>query len=143
MDVTELPFNRFVGIQKCVNSEDGIFYLPEQPQYLNHIETVHASALFSLAEASSGQFLAQHLKLDADSIIPVLRRGEIKYRKPATGKIRSRGTFDAEAWDQFHDSFARKRRALIAFAIEILDQDNRVVALASYEWFVTERPKEV
>jgi hypothetical protein len=80
MDVTELPFNRFVGVQKCTDRANGIFQLPDHSQYLNHIGTVHASALFALAEASSGQFLAQHLVLDPNTIIPVLRRGDIKYQ---------------------------------------------------------------
>ena len=139
MDVTELPFNRFVGIQKCPDRAEGIFQLPEHPQYLNHLGTVHASALFALAEASSGQFLAQHLTLDPNTIIPVLRRGEIKYRKAAMGAVYSRGNFLPDDWKQFHETFDRKRRALISFSIEILNLDDVTVALATYEWFVAER----
>lgn len=142
MDVAELPFNQFVGILKCPEHVEGIFCLPAGPQYLNHLGTVHASALFTLAEASSGQFLAHQLKVIASSIVPVLRRGEIKYRKPATGRIYSRGRFVSDHWDQFHDTYERKRRALIAFVIEILDQEDVVVAQGSYEWFVMERPQE-
>jgi hypothetical protein len=139
MDVTELPFNRFVGVQKCTDRANGIFQLPGLSQYLNHLGTVHASALFALAEASSGQFLAQHLVLDPNTIIPVLRRGDIKYRKPAMGVVYSKGTFEPDDWDHFHETFDRKRRALISFGIEILNQDDVTVALASYEWFIAER----
>jgi hypothetical protein len=139
MDVTELPFNRFVGVQKCTDRTNGIFQLPAHSHYLNHLGTVHASALFALAEASSGQFLAQHLILKPDTIIPVLRRGDIKYRKPAMGVVFSRGAFVPDDWNHFHEIFDRKRRALISFGIEILNQDDVVVALASYEWFVAER----
>lgn len=139
MDVTALPFNRHVGVEKYEDKTNGIFQLPDDSRYHNHLGTVHASALFALAEATSGQFLVEHLVLDPETIVPVLRRGDIKYRKPAMGAVYSRGTLVAEDWKHFHETFDRKRRALISFAIEILNQEEVVVALASYEWFIAER----
>ena len=83
MDVTQLPFNQFVGITKYEKKETGIFELSADPKYLNHVDTVHASALFGLAEASSDQFLSEHLEVNEEEVAPILRRAEIKYRKPA------------------------------------------------------------
>jgi hypothetical protein len=55
------------------------------------------------------------------------------------GVVYSRGAHVPDDWSHFHETFDRKRRALISFGIEILNQDDVAVALASYEWFVAER----
>jgi acyl-coenzyme A thioesterase PaaI-like protein len=137
IEITQLPFNQLVGIEKCTDKEGGIFQLPQDGKYSNHLDTVHASALFSLAEASSGQFLIDHIKLpDTEKIVPLLRRADIKYRKPATGRILSRGDYIEEDWKVFHDTFDRRKRALIAFRIDLLDLDDRVLAQAKFEWFI-------
>ena len=139
MDITRLPFNQFVGIEKCAENADGIFKLSADPKYLNHVGTIHASALFALAEASSGEFLSRNLKRDEESIFPILRRADIKYRKPATGIVYTKGIYMKENWDKFHESYQKKKRAQIAFQIDVLNEENIIVAIANYEWFVTEK----
>jgi len=52
MNVAQIPFNAFIGIERAQGSER-LLALPEHPRYLNHLGTVHASALLALAEASS------------------------------------------------------------------------------------------
>ena len=137
MNITHLPFNLFIGIEKYENKNDGIFQLPADPKYLNHVGTVHASALYALGEASSGEFLAQYIKLDKQSISPILRRADIKYRKPATGRVYAKGIYKEEDWDKFHQSYQKKKKALIAFQIDIINDENTVVATGHYEWFVS------
>src|ERR1035438_8092756 len=53
MDVSAIPFNRFLGLR----AGDTALTLPADPKYHNHLGTVHAGAQFSLAEAASGQWL--------------------------------------------------------------------------------------
>jgi acyl-coenzyme A thioesterase PaaI-like protein len=43
LSVTELPFNKFVGIQ-IADEAAHLLRLPSGKQYLNHLGTVHASA---------------------------------------------------------------------------------------------------
>ena len=54
MDITLIPFNALVGIEYA-DAEGALLQLPSDPRYLNHIGTVHASAMLALAEASSGE----------------------------------------------------------------------------------------
>ena len=122
MNITQLPFNQFIGIEKCENKTDGIFQLPTDPKYLNHVDTVHASALYALGEASSGEFLAQNTKLDKESITPILRRADIKYRKLAIGQVYTKGIYKEEDWVKFHEFYRKKKIALIAFQIDILNE---------------------
>jgi acyl-coenzyme A thioesterase PaaI-like protein len=84
--VVTLPFNQHIGIQKSETS-DGLLELPAGNQFLNHIGTVHACAQLALAEACSGEFLLQSLSGQLVGILPVVRRVEAKFRKPANGKL--------------------------------------------------------
>lgn len=56
MKVTELPYNKFIGIKKARDS-GYLLKLDESPDYLNHLGNVHAGAQLSLAEAASGEYL--------------------------------------------------------------------------------------
>jgi hypothetical protein len=82
MKVLEIPFNKFIGLQQADTENDSIFKLERKKEYLNHLGTIHASALFALAEASSGEFLLNEFKDYKLDIIPVVRKVEIKYSKP-------------------------------------------------------------
>jgi hypothetical protein len=50
--VTDLPFNRVVGLRASGRPELGALELEDSPRYHNHLETVHASAQFALAAAA-------------------------------------------------------------------------------------------
>jgi hypothetical protein len=85
--VSELPFNRFLGVQTATDPSQ-LLRLPSGEQYLNHLGSVHASAQLALAEASSGEFLLRHFG-SAEAIVPVVRRIEANFRKPAKGAVTS------------------------------------------------------
>ena len=85
MDITHLPFNHFIGIETCEGNTEGIFQLSADQKYLNHVGTVHASALYALAEASSGEFLSRNLRIEIESIFPILRRADIKEKSGKRG----------------------------------------------------------
>lgn len=73
--------------------------LNEKPEYRNHLNTVHASAMFALAEATSGHYLLEHFN-ELSDIIPVVRKVEVKYRKPVVGVVYSTARFlDMEKTD--------------------------------------------
>jgi len=134
MQITELPFNRFIGIQTSTDPER-LLQLPAGDQYLNHLGTVHASALLALAEASSGEFLLRHFGT-SDGIVPVVRRLESKFRKPAKGSISSAASVSPDAFAQFDTDLAARSRALITIAVELHDQFGAHVLSASVEWFI-------
>jgi hypothetical protein len=51
MNVTEIPFNHYIGIKES-NQEKYLLMLDKSDNQLNHLGTMHASAQFSLAEAT-------------------------------------------------------------------------------------------
>jgi acyl-coenzyme A thioesterase PaaI-like protein len=137
-NVTELPFNRFVGLQPA-EQPDKLLQLPAGAHYLNHLGTVHASAQLALAEASSGEFLLRHLG-STDGIVPVVRRLEAKFRKPANGALTSTATVAPDALEQLRADLAAKGRALIAVTIDLHDASGAHTLTATVEWFIQKIP---
>lgn len=136
--VTELPFNRFLGLESSPDPAQ-LLRLPYGPQYLNHLGTVHASAQLALAEASSGEFLLRSLGPDS-GVIPVVRRLESKFRKPANGAITSTVTTPPETLDQLRADLAAKGRAIVSIAVELHDESGAHTLSATVEWFITKLP---
>ena len=135
--VTELPFNRFLGLEAVESPK--LLRLPAGDQYLNHLRTVHASAQLALAEASSGEFLLRVLGPSA-GFVPVVRRMEAKFRKAAHGAVTSTVTTPEAALLALQAELAEKRRAFISIAVELHDSTSAHTLSASVEWFITAAP---
>ena len=132
--VTELPFNSFLGIQ--VATEPSLLLrLPSDTQYLNHLGTVHASAQLALAEASSSEFLVRHFG-STEGILPVVRRLEAKFRKPANGVVPSTVTAAPEFLAQLDAKLSAKGRCLIPVSVELDDESGAHTLSATVEWFI-------
>jgi hypothetical protein len=136
--VTELPFNSFLGIQVAAEPSK-LLRLPSGDQYLNHVGTVHASAQLALAEASSGEFLLRHFG-STERIVPVVRRLEAKFRKPANGTITSTATAAHASLEELDLELASKGRAVIPITVELHDQSGVHTLSATVEWFVQRLP---
>ena len=59
MNVLDLPFNKILLIKKS-DVPDTILMLEDRVKYQNHLGTIHASAQYALAEASSGEILERN-----------------------------------------------------------------------------------
>jgi acyl-coenzyme A thioesterase PaaI-like protein len=136
--VTELPFNSFLGIETAAEPSQ-LLQLPSGDQYLNHLGTVHASAQLALAEASSGEFLLRHFG-STDAILPVVRRLEAKFRKPANGTITSTATVAPGSLAQLDAELASKGRSLIPVTVELHDESGAHTLSATVEWFIQRLP---
>lgn len=132
--VTELPFNKFIGVEAADDAEH-LLRLLSGERYLNHLGTVHASALLALAEASSGEFLLRHFRSGA-GVVPVVRRIEAKFRKPASGSVSASAGVVPESLARLDTAFRAKGRALVSVAVELHDQSGAHVLSASVEWFI-------
>ena len=51
IDITKVPFNKFLGIS-LANNPEYLLQLDAREEYTNHLGTVHAAALFTLAIAN-------------------------------------------------------------------------------------------
>lgn len=133
MEVTKLPFNKFIGLQK--GKDDYLISLPTGEQYTNHLGTVHASALFAVAEAASGEYLLGALG-SAEGYIPVVRNVEIKFKKPAKGSVSAKASVNGPEIERIKEELLQKGRALIKVNVEVVDELDTTALTAVFEWFI-------
>ncbi|MEQ1826349.1 MAG: YiiD C-terminal domain-containing protein [Pirellula sp.] len=132
--VIDLPFNQHVGIQKS-STDEGLLELPAGEQYLNHIGTVHACAQFALAEACSGEFLLRALANQSE-VVPVVRRVEGKFKRPARGRITAKANTPQVAVEQAISELEAKGRCLVSIGVDIYDEQGNHSLSSSFEWFI-------
>lgn len=132
MTVKDVPFASFIGIKE---NEDGLS-LDFKKQIQNHVETIHASAQFTLAETKSGLYLLELLPELNGKVVPLLREANIKYKKPAHEKIRAFASVDNEALDKFKMMFEKKGRASITVKVQIKDINDVLCCFGEFSWFI-------
>ena len=140
IDVTKLPFNHFIGL-KISNRSCYLLMLENRTEYRNHLDTVHASAMFSLAEATSGHFLLNEFS-ELTDIIPVVRKVEIKYKKPTTGSIFSKAKFLETGKNEILEALKQRGRAILKVEVSLFDETALLIMQSVFEWFVTKLEKE-
>ena len=132
MKAKEIPFVKLVGIEQEGNN----LSLNFNDKILNHIETIHASAQFTLAETQSGIFLQELFPDLQNQVIPVLRDSQIKFKKPALEKIIAYANTSDGIIVKFKEQFQRKGRATIQVDVEIKDINNVLTSQATFNWFI-------
>ena len=136
MNVHDLPYNNFMGI-KDAEDEKYLLELPESEKYWNHMKTVHAGALFSLAEASSGKYLLNEFANLEFAIIPVLRKASVKYSRPVEGVVKSKGVLIGKSKENIVDELIQKSRTLIDVEVILFSDSKEKVMSSVFQWFVS------
>ncbi len=136
IDITKIPLNRDLGMVPS-DRPDAIFMFPAHDRYHNHVGTVHAAVLFTLAEATSGEFLQRHFKSTTHNVAAVVRRSDIKFRRPARTAIYSRAEANPADLDLVLDQLTRRGRAGIVVSVSIIDEQDTTVMTSTFEWFIT------
>ena len=143
MHVTELAINKTLGMQLAPAGDGHILEMPESPLLLNHVGTIHASAQFALAEASSGEFLLRHLGEGQSQVFAVLRTSDVKFRKPAHGALRASARFADGVADSLATELATRGRALASVLVEVADANGVVTMSGHYVWFLQRQTNTV
>jgi acyl-coenzyme A thioesterase PaaI-like protein len=133
MNVLEIPFVDKVGIQR---NTDGELELPFHTGVQNHLETIHASAQYALAETASGDILRKSFPDLVDKVIPVLRESQIKFKKPANKKVVAYPSVTAESLSKFDEQISKKGRAIISIEVQVKDVEDQVTCTGTFKWFV-------
>jgi hypothetical protein len=138
MDVTKIPFNAFLGIERCEPTEESLLALQDSPRYANHVNTVHAGAQFTLGEAASGEYLLRRFAdlAEKETLVPLVRRCEVKYKKPAYGTIKASASMEDNVVSQTLVALKEKGRAIIPVSVNVIDSHGNTTMTAVYEWFV-------
>ncbi len=136
MHVTDLAINKTLGMQLATGGDGHILEMPESPLLLNHVGTVHASAQFALAEASSGEFLLRYLGEAQSQVFAVLRTSDVKFRKPAHGALRASARFADGIAESLATELTSRGRTLVSVLVEVADRQGVVTMKGQYDWFL-------
>ena len=94
-----VPFGNHAGVRVTeLGPEEAVVEIPDEPHLRNHLDTVHAGALFLAADiAGAAAFLGAAAPRLRSLRWFVLKEARTSFRKPATGRIRVVGTVDERA----------------------------------------------
>lgn len=131
-----VPFAAHVGVTITAIQEGTATTVLEQSQSTsNHIATMHAGALFTLAEAASGAAMAGLFLERLAALRPVAASATIHFAKPARGAI----TAHAEVQGSKASLFAAldgEGKVRFPVAVRMEDGEGREVARMDVDWHV-------
>ncbi|NOY63522.1 MAG: DUF4442 domain-containing protein [Gammaproteobacteria bacterium] len=133
MNVTEIAFAKHLAITV---RDDGRLELPFNDYLQNHLNTIHASAQFGLAETASGAHLLSLFPELAQTVVPLLRDAQVKFKRPATSTLCAYPSTEKATLTKFSKQITSKGRGTIRVDVELRDAEGMVVCVASYQWFV-------
>ena len=137
MDVSTLPFNKHIGLNIDPSDDKPTVILQLCAYHLNHVDTVHATVIYGIAEAASGRCLLARFPDLVDSSVAVLRSSSAKYRRPASpvGEIRALGTISEESAVKFCDKLTSRGRASVDIEVSVAQNDTEL-STGTFGWFV-------
>lgn len=136
MRVLSLPFTERNGI-RISDSPHYLLQLDPTENVLNHLGTLHGSALFALAEISSGYLLQINFADIADQTIPILRSSTVKFRKMGTGNIYSSAEFNRTDVAEITAQIRSTNKVLLTISVRLYNEQEELVLTGDFEWFVT------
>ena len=136
MEVLSLSFTKRNGI-RLSDLPTYLLQLEASEHVVNHLGSVHGSALFALAEITSGYYLYTNFTDIADQTIPILRSSSVKYRKMGDGTIHSTAVFEGTNVDEISSTLLYKHKVLLTIAVKLYNAQHEVVMTGDFEWFVT------
>ena len=133
--IADIPFVVHTGIM-CDGAR---VTLTPRAELANHLGTLHAGAIYTLAESESGRYLRDRYADMRADIVPLLRTSQMRYKKPIdTPATATASLLPAEAM-RFEKMFAKKGRGSVSVIVEVLDASGDLCATGEFVWYVQKR----
>lgn len=92
----------------------------------NHIGSMYAGALFTLAEIPGGALFLS--SFDSQRFYPVLKEMNLRFRRPALGDIHVEARLDAEQIDRLQSEAQSRGKADYLLELQLTDAGGEIVA---------------
>ncbi len=92
----------------------------------NHIGSMYAGALFTLAEIPGGALFLT--SFDTQRFYPIIKEMNLRFRRPATGDIRVEARLDAADIERLQAEAAETGKAEYVLELALVDDSGEVVA---------------
>ncbi len=137
----KLPFNRPHGIRIVSVDETGLTaMLPFRRNNLNHLGTLHACALATLAEFTAGTELWRRLEQKGFRL--VLQSLHMTYTAKATEKVYARfgDKLDKNTTQALLHQLKEHQKATFEAQVVLQTKDGKELAIGTSQWYLTLRP---
>lgn len=129
-----VPFAGFLGIEYDeVTPERTVLRLTDDPAKHNHIGTLHAGALFSLAESASGLAVTAAVADRLANVTPLAAKAEITYRSVARGDVTATARIDGDL-AEILAALDAEGRVRFPVVVDLTDESGSVSAVVRVEW---------
>lgn len=132
-----VPFATHVGV-KLLELGDGTAsaVLDQRPEVSNHIQSMHAGAMFTLGEAASGAAMAGALAPVILEMRPVAATGAIAFKKVALGRLTAHAKTSRDGASLLQ---TLKEAGKVAFdvSVDIRDAQGDTVVEMTVNWYVS------
>jgi uncharacterized protein (TIGR00369 family) len=139
-----VPFASFLGMEYAeVGPGHAVLRLRDDPAKHNHIGTLHAGALFALAESASGVAVIAAFAERLAGVTPLAARAEITYRKVARGDVTATARIEG-ALDEILATLDGEGVVRFPVVVDLTDPDGQVCAVVTVDWHLRREvhPKE-
>ncbi len=134
-EILDIPFVSYLGIEE---EQKDTLKLSSKPKLANHLGSIHAGVIYTLAETQSGLFLSKRYCELNKNVIPLLRSSNIRYKKQIKNFMIAKAWVEDELSERFEKQFSKKGRGSIEVMVEVLNEENEVCAVCEFVWFVQE-----
>jgi uncharacterized protein (TIGR00369 family) len=129
-----VPFATFLGITfDEVGPGRAVLGLKDDPAKHNHIGTLHAGALFSLAETASGLAVTAAIVDRLADVRPLAAKAEITYASVVRGDATATATIDGDVAEILRTLDA-EGRVRFPVSVDIAGESGEVGATVRVEW---------
>lgn len=129
----QIPFVKTVGLTQ---NDCGTLCLAITPTVTNHLNTLHASAQFMLAETAAGQLLIDSFPELVGKAIPVLRDAQIKFKRPAESTVTAYASIASSAAEDFLAQLERRGRGSLVVTVNVKDSAEKITCSGVFNWSV-------
>ena len=131
-----VPFAKVTGVELVeVSPERGVARLKKRPEVENHIQTMHAGAMFTLGEAASGAALGGVLGDQLMAARPVAADASIKYLKTGKTDLTATATANSDA-EAIRKDLEEVGKVVFDINVAITDAEGVTVAEMVVNWHV-------
>lgn len=130
---TRIPFNKPHRLKiEEIGDEQIVVRLPYRKRNLNHLKGLHACAMATLCEVSSGFFLLS--RLDPKRYRLILSKLEMEYHWQAKQSAWARFSISEEGIQVLKDKLQKEDKTTVSCELMIFDDDNKHLATGTAHW---------
>jgi acyl-coenzyme A thioesterase PaaI-like protein len=131
--VDAIPLHGHLGIHRAQGGDPSAVELPDLPETRNHLGGQGGATLFAVAEAASAAAVFATFGGALDSVFAVPAEATIRFRRPAVGGVTARARLVSDP-ESVLAAVAVGRSQLVELTIEVVDDQQRLVADAQVRW---------